>query len=229
MGWYIISSYSESENLTNKSISISGKDKMCRLNGELGGVITSLTLDAGTYTDQDGVIHKVPLKDIIFNLVKTYGEESNYNIVINDLDELGKELLEYRGETPLYLFEDKNTRQVKHHTLLKEQECFLIIEGQEIQTTLEDSRIIFKKITHSKNIVKEDNYSTIKLSGIDTEFNVIKLNYGEVAGYRYLDELVFAGDLIVNLGEKVTTILDKIKQMLGNYEYFYNLDGQFVF
>ena len=36
-------------------------------------------------------------------------------------------------------------------------------------------------------------------------------------------------DLIANIGESLTSILDKIKNMLAEFEYFYNLEGQFVF
>jgi hypothetical protein len=35
--------------------------------------------------------------------------------------------------------------------------------------------------------------------------------------------------LIAKVGESVTSVLDKIKNMLVEFEYFYNLDGQFIF
>jgi hypothetical protein len=31
------------------------------------------------------------------------------------------------------------------------------------------------------------------------------------------------------VGETLTSMLDKIVNMLGEFEYFYNLDGKFVF
>lgn len=39
----------------------------------------------------------------------------------------------------------------------------------------------------------------------------------------------FTSDVTSQPGDSVVTILDKIKQQLGNYEYFYDLDGNFVF
>jgi hypothetical protein len=39
MGVYIITSFSQSQHTTGLSISISGKDKMCRLNGEISGAL----------------------------------------------------------------------------------------------------------------------------------------------------------------------------------------------
>jgi len=40
---------------------------------------------------------------------------------------------------------------------------------------------------------------------------------------------VYAGDLIANVGESLTSVLDKLKAMLGEFEYFYDLDGRFIF
>ena len=37
------------------------------------------------------------------------------------------------------------------------------------------------------------------------------------------------GDINSNIGENITSILDKIVAMLGNFEYFYNLEGKFIF
>jgi hypothetical protein len=41
--------------------------------------------------------------------------------------------------------------------------------------------------------------------------------------------LVYPDDLIANPGDSITSILDKIKNFLGDYEYFYNTAGQFLF
>jgi hypothetical protein len=49
-----------------------------------------------------------------------------------------------------------------------------------------------------------------------------KIEYGETAGY-HVTPLVYNSDLILKPGETVTALLDKIKNMLGNYEYFYDL------
>jgi hypothetical protein len=60
--------------------------------------------------------------------------------------------------------------------------------------------------------------------GIDYNTHIAKIEFGETAGYRYT-ELTYAGDLIRGVGESITSILDKIKNMLGDFEYFYDLDG----
>nr|DAG21689.1 MAG TPA: hypothetical protein [Caudoviricetes sp.] len=41
--------------------------------------------------------------------------------------------------------------------------------------------------------------------------------------------MTYAGDLIANVGETITSVLDKIKNMLSEYEYFYDIQGRFIF
>lgn len=52
--------------------------------------------------------------------------------------------------------------------------------------------------------------------------------YGEDVGYIYTD-FVYPKELIGDAGSTVCTILDSIKNLLGNYEYFYDIDGNFIF
>ena len=49
-------------------------------------------------------IVKLKIKDIIRNAVHLYGGEPIHNIIINDLDISGLELLEYRYDIPMYLY-----------------------------------------------------------------------------------------------------------------------------
>jgi hypothetical protein len=56
----------------------------------------------------------------------------------------------------------------------------------------------------------------------------IKIVYGEDAGY-FETNLTYPGQLVLNAGETVVTLLDKIVKALGNYEFFYDLDGNFIF
>ena len=52
--------------------------------------------------------------------------------------------------------------------------------------------------------------------------------YGSDIGYIYTD-FYYPTELIGDSGSTVCDILDQIKNMLGNYEYFYDIDGNFVF
>lgn len=58
--------------------------------------------------------------------------------------------------------------------------------------------------------------------------NVQTYESGRDIGYVYSD-FTYPGDLVVDGGQSVCNILDSIKTVLGNYEYFYDIDGNFVF
>ena len=60
------------------------------------------------------------------------------------------------------------------------------------------------------------------------EYSATKVEYGATAGYRTTD-LTYPGDLISSVGESLTSILDKIKNIIGAFEYFYDIDGRFIF
>ena len=259
-GIYVITSFNSSLTNSNYTISINGKDKMCLLNGEIGGSLPS-SIDFGkidiyedTYSEvqikdytqyvankyyiyengeykislnefnenikyytKDILLKQdsLKLKDIIKEAVHEYGKELYHNIVINDLDNYGLELLEYRGDKPLYLLYDE-TAQIYTQMIIDED--FSIGNGYTISTcpqynnaidSLNDGRYIF---------TLEDG----------KKYSATKVEYGTTAGYRTTD-LVYPGDLISSVGESLTSILDKIKNTIGAFEYFYDIDGRFIF
>jgi hypothetical protein len=53
---------------------------------------------------------------------------------------------------------------------------------------------------------------------------VSKIVYGQTAGYSETD-LTYPGDLIANIGESISSVLDKIKKFLGDFEYYYDVNG----
>lgn len=61
-----------------------------------------------------------------------------------------------------------------------------------------------------------------------SEGNYTMYEYGEDIGYIYTD-FTYPGELIGDADNSVCDILDTIKDTLGNYEYFYDLDGNFIF
>ena len=64
---------------------------------------------------------------------------------------------------------------------------------------------------------------------LEGEYGHRMFSYGDDIGFIYTD-FTFPTELIGNAGDNVTTILDKIKNTLGNnYEYFYDVPGNFRF
>ena len=54
------------------------------------------------------------------------------------------------------------------------------------------------------------------------------INYGDEAGF-ILTDFIYPGELVCDAGETITSVLDKIIAILGNYEYFYDVYGNFIF
>lgn len=234
-GIFIIKSFSSSQGINNYTINISGQDKMSLLNGYIGGSIIPLSLDFGTIEETDGdgntTISSIPLKTIIRDVVHTYAREKYENIIINDLDECGYELIEYIGNNPLYLLVDHDTNEVTqmfNKGLEDKKYIYSTNQGRtwSIQTiAITDPNFKFSTKTDWFKI--NDDCTFIKINS--HVYYVIKIVYGDVCGYRETD-LTYAGDLIGQVGKAITTsCLDPIKNMLGNFEYYYDVDGRFIF
>jgi len=80
----------------------------------------------------------------------------------------------------------------------------------------------YKPIYYIQSEGKEGTYSFDPIEGAK------QVNYGEDVGYK-LTDFTYPEELILNPGETVVTLLDKIVALLGNYEYFYDVDGHFIF
>ena len=72
------------------------------------------------------------------------------------------------------------------------------------------------------------NYNELAARQAQGHGTIKEFSYGQDIGY-ILTDFVYPGELIGNAGDTVVTILDQIKNTLGNYEYFYDIDGNFRF
>ena len=229
-GIYVFTSINMSVSTNNYTINLSGKDKMCLLNGEIGGTI-AVSTDFGkideTKTLETGEIivetKSLKIVDIIKNMVNVYAEESWHNIIINNVDEYGFELLEWRSEQPLYMERDTNGNVTQAY--VQWQERWGNQDNWKKQKQADDANDT--KYFYSLSPLVDNSDATI-IIGETNNYYLIKIEYGETVGYRITD-LTYPGDLIANVGESITSVLDKIKNMFNDFEYFYNVDGQFVF
>lgn len=177
-GLFVLSSANISRSISGWNISITGKDKMCLLDGTAGGTLpASITFhESLVQLDNGDVEIQYPtIFQIIYEAVNHWGGEAIENIIITDIDEEIKMLVRYMGDKPIYFSNDYQS---------------LSFEAQE------DYPHMF--------------------------------SYGQDAGYKYTN-FTYPGELVLNAGDTVVTLLDKIVSTLGNYEYFYNIDGKFVF
>lgn len=243
-GIYLITTFSTALGISNYTINIQGKDKIGLLDGTIGGSLTALSYDFGRedYIDENGVSHrrKLPIRDIVTELIHEYAREPWENIIVQDLDDFGVELLQYRGTTtnPLYLFFNINSQEVEQMTL---DGSFTVYKGRQISCAISNiENIVFEvndkgeeikgKYYNLNELYTVSNPTAFKLNRNDEEENyyIIKITTGQTCGYRMTD-ITYAGDLIANVGETVVSVLDKICKMLGDFEYYYNTEGKFIF
>ena len=186
-GVFYISSFSMNSSTTSAvNINLNLKDKMCLLNGEVGGTLPSTVqfdimdtqLSTGEWVQQ-----KVLIYEIISELVNHYGGEDLDNIIIEDVPLRIRKIVQWFGDSSLY--------------------------GWMTTTPGEPEQWTFSLETPSNPEYNE--YFT----GMDV-------------GYIYSD-FVIPNELIGSPGDSVCTILDQIKNILGNYEYFYDEMGIFHF
>ena len=249
MGTFFITSFSSTFTTNSASISIQGKDKMCLLNGELGGVINAET-DFGTYdyTDANGVTtnYKLTIQEIVTDLIYSYAQEPLSNIIIQDLDEVGLEQLDYKNDDPMFLIRSfTSERYVLPLFGSADITVYCCKEiGQDqykfsAQKLNNDKVIVYDSLMRS---LLDNNYSSTRFTFEEMDetqtytaeqlnqmqlYCAAKITYGEAVGYRVCP-LVYAGDLIAKAGDTITSVLDKIIKMLGEFEYFYDVDGRFV-
>ena len=236
-GIFVFTSLNMNVQSNNFTISLSGKDKMCLLNGEVGGSVNAST-DFGKLEEYETLengeivrnIIDIPIVDIIKNAIHAFAGEPLSNIILNDIDNYGLELLEYRGdkEHPMYMPRRVDTGEVSNMTTNGNQEYYKTIDcSEDNKIKISDTSIIYYDRTgESTNIptsvwAKDSENNSI-------EYNIIKIVYGETAGYRRTP-LTYPGELVANVGEALTSILDKIKNMFSDFEYFYDIDGRFIF
>ena len=236
-GVFITTDFNTSRSVSNYTISISGKDKMCMLNGDVSGILP-FSVDFATIeniSDNGTTItyEQIKVKDIIRHAVEELGGELPHNIIINDLEESGLELLEYKGEDPMYLFRNKsssNDETFSNFTL--DGDMKVIKEGSSTPIALKDiednSGDFDSYITNLGNSDENRVFFTFAEGDTNISFSIYKATYGDCVGYRQTD-LVYAGDLVGDVGNSLTSILDKVKEMLVDFDYYYDLDGRFIF
>lgn len=185
-GVFYINSFSMNSSTSSAvNLSLQLKDKMCLLNGDVGGKLPSTVqfdimttqLADGTITDQ-----KVLYYNIITELVHHWGGEDLNNIIIQDVPLRTCMVMAWNGENPIYLTKTINDNDNSYQIYLEEPE----------------------------------------------NISVNKYEQGDDIGYVYTD-FVPVSEITGAAGDTVCTILDTIKNQLGNYEYFYDVFGIFHF
>ena len=237
-GVYVLTDFKTQAQVNNYTITVSGKDKMCLLNGDIGGIFNAETqLDTERVEQEDGswVDEKRSVAYIIREMVHHYAQESFHNIVIRDIDTLSLRVL-YNNATTFYYVINISTGEITDilcndpKTYIEPNKVYYYYDSPDLPVDFKNFLQDFKFYAP----VDEDDTGLIINKPtwiIDKEKNkyyVQKIDQGEDMGYE-LTETYYPEELIAGVGETVVSVLDKIIKVFGAFEYFYNLDGQFVF
>ena len=249
LGIYVIVGCSITHNTNGVNLNLQLKDKMCLLNGEVGGIFpasvvfneydvdTSFIVELesshaipGGYDNGTSIIAEDTIKiesdgnyslfreeffkaeskteifqptiyQIIQEVVNHFGGEQLGKIIINDIPLRTKMVMKWIGSQPLYgcFKNDKDKGPDNFFTL---------------QKAVYDNRI------------NNQGYDAITNNNPGAENGIF--TSGDNVGYIYTD-FTYPKELSANAGDNVCSVLDQIVSTLGNYEYFYDLDGNFIF
>ena len=231
VGLFVIVQPSFSHNTGSCTISLSCKDKMCLLNGELGGSFPAPVTFSEYYQE-------------VGSLECSQDPTTDDSITPN-------EYTIYKYNDKAYIWSEKYGWQENSGEDMKSLGEIITIQQliyDIIQTSVCNygheslSRIVVNDVPLKiKQLVRNVGVRPIYVNADTGEYSIddhsqdemwTSYNGNEDVGYVYTDfvyPLKQGETLQGNIGENVCTILDKIKNTLGNFEYFYDVDGNFIF
>ena len=230
-GIFVITNPSISYSTGGCTISLTCKDKMALLNGECGGNLPASV----TFHEYDQILGELE--------VNTWPNEPNNYTVYN----FGTIVTRNGISSQYWIWSAENGWEATDSSIINTVVSCPNLVYDIIQTLVcnyggesIDKIIINDVPLEIKQLVRNVSsgslfynaaagvYSNDQSLGTDTSGQWIEFKTQEDCGYVYTD-FVYPGELISNLGDNICSVLDKIKNTLGNFEYFYDIDGNFVF
>lgn len=181
------------------SISLQFKDKMAQLDGTVGGVLPATVRFDTVTTIVDGMAQTK--KALV------------YDIIMETVNHFG-------GEDLSNIIIDDVPAKAKRIIRWMGNESIWIYP------ILGGGKLSYDICFASDLDEKQSAHTPVNYNGQIIGAKEYKVN--QDIGYMY-EDFVYDDELIFNAGAKVTEVLDKIKSWLGNYEYFYDEQGQFHF
>lgn len=200
MGIFIITNASVTRSANSWQISVNLKDKMVLLNGEVAGTLTEPITHSPVYNEH--------------------------------IDEQGHAVLETSEVSFITLIETLVSTFGRIHGNIYINNIPLKINNI-VRWINKERNIQINPSTHNLTYPKSsgmvNNENTVDEENSDSSPSTYTFN--DTIGYRYIDYVYPAGqNLVSNPGETIASVLEKIKNTLGgNYEYFFDVDGNFHF
>ena len=226
-GIYVITNPNLNHSTSGVQVSLQLKDKMCLLNGENGGSLPASI----TFHEYDQLI------DL----------DDNGGLGYEDFPSSPNNYTVYKVNNSYYMWDNIKgwytvTADQVGKVITMPNKVFDIIQtlvcnyGNEnpANVIINDVPLELKasvRYTGSNTLYYNTSTSIYTLDenvAAESAGNWVPYSYNEDCGYVYT-YFTYPGTLISSIGESICSILDKVKNTLGNYEYFYDLDGHFVF
>ena len=229
LGIFVITQPNISHSLSGLNISLSFKDKMCLLNGECGGGLPASVI----FDEYDQIIGSQKVTSLPLG-----NSRNDYTIYILTQ---GNETTYWRWNTERGWEEGSESwLDIVGTTESKKSNIFDIVQTLVINYGNENpAKVLISDIPlEIKQVVRfigsgqlyysaSNGVYTLDEDLLDAD-DVKVFEYNEDVGYVYTD-FTYPGELVSGIGDNIASILEKIKNTLGNYEYFYDIDGNFVF
>jgi len=225
-GIFVITQPSLQHGANGVTISLQFKDKMCLLNGECGGNLpTSVTFHEYDqivgYDDNEGkgyayypnnpntyTVYRINSKDMMWDPTYGWNESSKDNV--GTIVHVPQRIFDII-QTLVCNFGNEDIAKM------------LIDVPLELRAIVRYTGTDTLYYNESTGIYTEDADVAAENPGLWRLFK-----YNEDCGYVYTD-FTYPGELISSIGENICSVLDKIKNTLGNYEYYYDVNGNFIF
>lgn len=245
LGIFVIFQVSVSHNMTGCVINISGKDKMCLLNGECGGGlpasitfdsydqimgVTDITFDPLEIKEDDPSLE--PNEYTIYRRIEGTGKDKTYYYYSwtrfgGWIQEVNGDRIGTRESIPNLFYDIIRTLVINYGN---EQPGKVFVDNvpleiKQICRFVGDKQLYYNTSHHKYDLAAPANLTESSLAN-SSEIRVFE--YNDDVGYVYVP-FTYDGQLVSNIGDNVCTVLDNVKSKLGNYEYFYDVYGNFHF
>ena len=235
LGIFVITQPNISHNASGVNINLSFQDKMCLLNGTCGGELpASVIFHEYDQTIGSMIVEELPVEynDYTVYILTPPGETSGTTYWRWD-NQAG-----WKQGTAAWV-DEKNGIVGKPES--KRAKVFDIIQTLILQYGNENPAKVFISDVplENKQLVRFTGSGTLYYNPENSIYtldenlyadvdSIQHFNYNEDIGYVYTD-FTYPGDLVSGIGENIASVLEKIKNTLGNFEYFYDIEGNFVF
>ena len=216
MGLYVFITANFNHSIQGSTINVTARDKMCLLNGQVQGVIPESIIlhNKETYIYSESTSTEVPLSFTIES-----DEKGKYVMVDGERKDVQRKLIPILVKDIIYELVSHYGRENKGKIIINDIPKY----GRLLVKYIGTAGMALTKTEKGYNIDFLEDPTENPPTGA-----IMVKQYGDLLGYK-ITKLIFPGELITNVGDTVTAILDKICNVFGNFEYFYDVDGNFIF